>query len=59
MIPGIVAAGARIGGVTPGPSDTDPHWDDVLLLIDASKRGVGADPHWDDVLLLIDGSKGS
>lgn len=54
MIPGIVAA-APAG--EPTPPDIDPHWADVLLLIDASRKSSATDPHWADVLLLIDESK--
>lgn len=53
MIIGIVA-GATF---EPLPGDMDPHWADVLLLIDASKHSTEVDADWADVLLLIDGSK--
>lgn len=34
----------------------DANFDDVVLLIDVSDKGVGEDANWDDVVLLIDAS---
>lgn len=55
MIPGIVAGGAS--NYVPPDSSVDAFWDDVMLLIDASKHSDEEDLHWDDVMLLIDNSK--
>lgn len=52
-----IFGGFGSGGTTGGTTN-DPHWANVVLLIDHSDRGEGTDSNWTSVVLVLDHSKG-